>query len=319
MDRSEHARNPRKKALTMQQSSDKGLPMQTAASVRNDDSSVDPDTSHLVIEDDTPVDNIFTEKQERLLTSPLYASWFGPPIQEGQARRPFVVLANVGLFVSRQEQAIVPDVMLSLDVRVKDLSQRKNRTYFVWEFGKLPEVVIEIVSNREGGELSDKMQRYRRMGIRYYVVFDPDLELGPIRLRSFELRGDLYIALQQHYFDEVGLGLVEWTGVHEDFPETWLRWCTKDGRLIPTPEEQSAVAHIRADEERQRADEERQRADEARQRADEARQREDEARQREDEARQREDEARKSADEERKRSLQLEARLRALGIDPNAP
>jgi hypothetical protein len=50
-----------------------------------------PNVDHLVTEDDTPVDNIFSEKQQRLLTEPLYNSWSGPG--EG---RPFVAMANVG-------------------------------------------------------------------------------------------------------------------------------------------------------------------------------------------------------------------------------
>lgn len=239
----------------MDESRDKGLPMQTSPSVRNNESLAALDTSHLVIEDDTPVDNIFTEKQERLLTSPLYASWSGPPVEEGQGSRSFAVMANVGLFYSRHEQAIVPDVMLSLDVQIHpDLSKREHRTYFVWEFGKGPEVVIEVVSNREGGELTDKMQRYRKMEIPYYVVFDPHRHLGQATLKAYELRGDLYIALQKPYFEKVGLGVVEWTGEHEKALDTWLRWCTKGGQLIPTAEE-------RANEERKRADQAQQRAE----------------------------------------------------------
>ena len=52
-----------------------------------------PDIRHIVTEDDRPVDNIFSEKQQRLLTESLYSSWDGPG--EG---RPFLALANVGLF-----------------------------------------------------------------------------------------------------------------------------------------------------------------------------------------------------------------------------
>ena len=37
-----------------------------------------PDTSHLITEDDTPVDNFLSEKNQRLLTEPLYSSWAGP-------------------------------------------------------------------------------------------------------------------------------------------------------------------------------------------------------------------------------------------------
>jgi len=75
---------------------------------------------------------------------------------------------------------------LSLGVqRPDDFSQRRNRSYFVWEFGKVPEVCIEIVSNQEGDELilskksrqkgktTTKKDIYAQIGVRYYVVFDP--------------------------------------------------------------------------------------------------------------------------------------------------
>jgi len=48
------------------------------------------DISHLVIEDDTPVDNLQSEKQQRLLVEPLYSSKALPS--------PFLAAANVGLF-----------------------------------------------------------------------------------------------------------------------------------------------------------------------------------------------------------------------------
>ena len=37
-----------------------------------------PDVSHLVTEDDTPVDNLFSERQMALLRETLYTSWAGP-------------------------------------------------------------------------------------------------------------------------------------------------------------------------------------------------------------------------------------------------
>src|SRR5689334_10753867 len=111
-----------------------------------------PDISNLAIEDDTPVDNLISEKQQRLLTEPLYSS--GSVLGE----RLFLVAANVGVFYASSKPPLVPDVFLSLDVEVpQDWTQKKNRTYFVWEFGKPPDVVIEIVSNREGNELGSKL------------------------------------------------------------------------------------------------------------------------------------------------------------------
>jgi Uma2 family endonuclease len=101
-----------------------------------------PDIQGLITEDDTPVDNLPSEKQQRLLTEPLYSAWAGP----GEGRT-FLAAANVGIFYQARHPAIVPDMFLSLDVQVADdWWQREHRSYFLWEFGKPPELVLEIVS-----------------------------------------------------------------------------------------------------------------------------------------------------------------------------
>ena len=85
----------------------------------------------LVTEDDTPVDNVFSEKQQRLLTEPLFTSWPGPGEEQ-----PFVAMANVGLFYALRRAPLAPDVLLSLGVRLPaDIRLKHNRSYFVWEYG----------------------------------------------------------------------------------------------------------------------------------------------------------------------------------------
>ena len=134
------------------------------------------DISHLVIEDDTPVDNFQSAQQQRLLVEPLYSSQALP--------LPFIAEANVGLFYKLKGDPIVPDNLLSLGVqRATDYAERRHRSYFVWEFGKVPEVCIEIVSNQEGDEVAlskksrqkgktqAKKEIYAQIGVHYYVVF----------------------------------------------------------------------------------------------------------------------------------------------------
>ncbi|MEN9229744.1 MAG: Uma2 family endonuclease [Thermostichus sp. DG02_5_bins_236] len=58
-------------------------------------------------------------------------------------------------------ELLVPNVFLSLDVTVPDQWwEKQNRCYLLWQFDKLPDVVIEIVSNWEGNELESKLNRY---------------------------------------------------------------------------------------------------------------------------------------------------------------
>ncbi|MEO7328113.1 MAG: Uma2 family endonuclease, partial [Minicystis sp.] len=99
----------------------------------------EPDISKLVTEDDAPMDNFPSEKQQRLLTESLYSSWSGPPPGEDGEARTFLAAANVGVFAGLKEQAIVPDVFLSADVELQeDWWEKKNRSYFIWEMGKPP-------------------------------------------------------------------------------------------------------------------------------------------------------------------------------------
>ena len=58
----------------------------------------------------------------------------------------------------------------------------------IWEYGKAPEAVVEIVSDTQGGETTEKMVKYARIGILYYAIHDPGLIVQPEPLRVFVLR-----------------------------------------------------------------------------------------------------------------------------------
>lgn len=209
-----------------------------------------PNYDEIVTENEAPVDNIFSERQMRLLTEPLYSSWAGPG--EG---RPFLALANVGLYYQLRQPALVPDVMLSLDVEAPpDVWAKEGRCYFIWETGKPPDVVIEIVSNTVGEEAGRKMALYARIRVTYYVIYDPLTQIQAMPLRVFVLRDGAYQPVEEGWLAEVGLGLTLWEGTFEGVAETWLRWCDRQGTLIPTGAERAATEAQRAEQERQRAD-----------------------------------------------------------------
>jgi len=130
-----------------------------------------PNIDHLVTEDGAPVDNQFSEKQQRLLVEVLYCSW-----QPGET---FVAMSNVGLFFAIRTPPFVPDVLVSLGVSSPvDPFPKKNRSYFVWEYGKAPDLVLEVVSNDEGGEDKLKLKGYAKIGITYYIIYDPEEHLS---------------------------------------------------------------------------------------------------------------------------------------------
>ena len=162
---------------------------QSAVSILEQYGCEPPDISHIEIEDGKPVESLPSERGSRLLVEPIYTSWEGP----GDGR-PFVAAANVGVFFAINEPPYVPDVFLSLDVdHPLDLHEKQNRTYMAWVYGKLPDVVIEIVSNRVGNELVDKKRGYARLRIPYYIVHDPEFHLGRQELYVFELQHGNYV------------------------------------------------------------------------------------------------------------------------------
>lgn len=235
----------------------------------------------LVMEDDTPVDNIFSEKEQRLLVEALYDSWEGPLDGQGN-RAKFTALANVGLFPTVHDSPRAPDVLLSLYVTPRDQQEKRNRSYLLWEFGKLPEVVIEIVSNRKGEELGSKLVDYARLNIPYYVVHDPFFELGEEALYVFELSGGQYRPRENFFLPQIQLGLTLWEGEYQDMNAVWLRWRDAEGNLFLTGAERSKREAERAERETERAEREAERAQ-----------------------------------REAERSKALAAKLRELGVDPD--
>jgi Uma2 family endonuclease len=185
----------------------------------------------LITEDDEPVDNILSAKQQRLLTETLYNSWDG-------AGHKFLAEANIGLFHVMRNPAIVPDMLLSLDVEVRqDWWDKTQRSYFIWEFGKPPEVVVEIVSNTIGGEQTEKKRKYALMRVLYYLVFDPQRLLSTETLSIYRLDGLSYRRQDSLYLTEVKLGVALWEGVYEDVAGTWLRWTDEQEALLPCGKE----------------------------------------------------------------------------------
>jgi Uma2 family endonuclease len=199
---------------------------------------------NLVTEDDEPVENIPSAKQARFLVASLYDSWTPPPNEdEPNKKRVFLADANVGVFSSPYHPPLVPDMFLSLDVpTVMDWHSKENRSYFIWEHERPPDVVVEIVSNRVGKELDDKLRRYAKLNIKYYVVFDPERLLSDDVLRVYECGFRRYGLREDFSLPDVGLSLTLWQGYYEGCEGTWLRWCDADGNTIPTAAERADKA-----------------------------------------------------------------------------
>ena len=85
-----------------------------------------------------------------------------------------------------------PDLYVAFGV-----ANRHRNSYVVWEEGKPPDFVLEVVSpssRREDGE--DKPRKYARMGVPEYFRYDPEGKLEPA-LAGFALRAGGYAPLPE--------------------------------------------------------------------------------------------------------------------------
>lgn len=85
--------------------------------------------------------------------------------------RDLTAATDIGLFYNINGPAIVLDIMLAANLDPdRDPHYPDARSYFVWEVGKVPDVVIEVVSPTNGGEMDRKFREYARIGVPFYVV-----------------------------------------------------------------------------------------------------------------------------------------------------
>ncbi|MFM6036120.1 MAG: Uma2 family endonuclease, partial [Sphaerospermopsis kisseleviana] len=154
---------------------------------------------------------------------------------------------------------------------------------------KSPELVMEIVSNQEGEELTKKLKIYERMKVNYYVVYDPNQELGSEKLHIYQLVGRHYLKTDKTWLEDINLGVTFWEGEFEGRHDIWLRWCNQEGMVIPTGDERAAREKLEKEEAQRCAQE----------------------------AQNRTQEAERQAQEAENRAQLLAEKLRELGVDPN--
>jgi Uma2 family endonuclease len=140
----------------------------------------------------------------------------------------------------------------------------ERRSWVVWEEGKAPDVVIELLSDStsQADKNLKKLIYQNQMRVPEYFWYDP---FNPDDLAGFSNDKGIYQpivanAQNQLVSQSLGLALQLWQGNYKGINATWLRWGTLLGELLPTPEEKERQ---RAEQERQRAEQERQRADKA--------------------------------------------------------
>lgn len=173
----------------------------------------------------------------------------------------FYVSGN--LFVYYEEgnpsAQVAPDVFV-----VRGVPGGERRTYKVWKEGRAPELVIELTSRSTHLEdLASKRTIYEGLGVREYLIFDPEGDRFDPPFRAFRLEEGALRPARPHV---VGEGATAWAvfrsevvGLELHARGTELRWVEPGtGRRLLTTLELARLAKdeaCRAEEERRRAEE----------------------------------------------------------------
>jgi Uma2 family endonuclease len=253
-----------------------------------------PTTAELPCSDDTPVDNEDQNYIPNFLLFLLEFIW--------AERQDWFFGIDMAVYHTTGENpkvAVVPDGFLSIGVERR--KQGKSRSsYATWEENNIgPILVLEIVSHTPGGEYTDKLKIYTKLGVLYYVIYNPEywrrdrhqaFEVYRLVDGQYQLQGG-----EPCWMPEIGLGIGRSAYQSEEVGRELLYWFDEKGDRYPTPDELRQQERLL----RERSDE---RAEQAEQRAEQEQQQAIQERQQ-----------RKLAEQ---RAAILAERLRALGINP---
>jgi len=138
-----------------------------------------------------------------------------------------------------------PDFFVVLDV-----PKGERLSWVVWEEGKAPNVIIELLSPSTAtkDKVVKKLTYQNDVRVPEYFWFDP---FNPDDLAGFSLDKGTYQAIatdsnSRLISQQLELALVRWQGVYGGVNTVWLRWQTLDGELLPTSYENAAIAEIKA-------------------------------------------------------------------------
>ncbi|MBN3948540.1 MAG: Uma2 family endonuclease [Nostoc sp. NMS7] len=204
-----------------------------------------PSSEELPDSDDTPLDNELQDLIPGLLKAILAMAWAD--------RMDWFFGVDMGIYYHPDLPPIVPDGFLSLGVE-RFYDENLRPSYVLWEERKVPILTLEVVSRKYRGEYSTKKQEYAKLGILYYVVYNPTRR-RKARLEVYKLVNNLYQLQDENpvWLPEIGLGIGMERGTYLGIPREWLYWYNQQGERLLTPEEQAKLAQQEAQQAQQRA------------------------------------------------------------------
>jgi Uma2 family endonuclease len=221
-----------------------------------------PGSEELLCSDDTPVDN---ENQNTL------PNWLLAVLEEiWQGRQDWFFGVDMGIYDREAQRrgipVAIPDGFLSLGVARHKREGRGRLSYVLQEENNTPPIlVLEIVSRTYGQEYQQKLQAYERLGVKYYLIYNPEYNQRD-RHQPFELYQlvDGSYQLQDTepvWLADIGLGIGRVQGEMGGIQREWLAWFNSLGEPYPLPLQMIRQLQAELEQERQEASRQRQRAE----------------------------------------------------------
>ena len=216
-----------------------------------------PTSDELLGSDDFPVDNEEQNFVPNVLLFLLEYIW--------KQRQDWFFAVDMGVYHTtgpHPKVPVVPDAFLSLGVERRK-GNKPRKSYVLWEEGNMPPILtLEVVSHTPGGEYDEKLAIYARLGVLYYVIYNPQFWRRDRQL-PFEVyklvHGDYELQVGEPFWmPEIGLGLGRCPLVDDPLGREVLGWFDANGQRYLSEAEaerqQVEIQRLRADAEQQRAE-----------------------------------------------------------------
>ncbi|MGG6269521.1 Uma2 family endonuclease [Leptolyngbya sp. AN03gr2] len=187
-----------------------------------------PTSEELPCSDDTPVDNEDQNLLPNVLLFLLNSIW--------ATRMDWYFGVDMAVYHTTGENPripVVPDAFLSLGVERKK-GGKSRRSYVMWEEkGTVPILTLEMVSHKPGGEYDEKMQIYARLGVLYYVIYNPEFwrrdKHEPFEVYKL-IEGEYQLQSGEPYWmPEIELGIGRTQTQFGNLPQEQLAWFDERG------------------------------------------------------------------------------------------
>ncbi|MDZ7961915.1 MAG: Uma2 family endonuclease [Aulosira sp. DedQUE10] len=195
-----------------------------------------PSSAELPCSDDTPVDNEDQNFIPNLLLFLLQYIWAN--------RNDWFFSVDMGVYHTTGISPlvpVVPDGFLSLGVERRK-SGKSRTSYVIWEENNIvPILALEIVSLTPGGEYDKKLDIYSKLGVLYYIIYNPEYWQRD-RHQPFEVYrlvdGSYQLQIGEPFWmQEIGLGIGRSQYVSGNIQRQVLYWYDQQGNRYQTPEE----------------------------------------------------------------------------------